>query len=588
MGDKSGKFLAQGFRTKNYIFESSNYLNMKYVLIFFTIVFSLNIFSQSKKEQIVILNNRLDSLNREYEKDTTLLNEDLRKLKNQFNTLSKEQKEAEKLLDKKSRTIKNKNEKIQEYITKNKELQSELNVLRATVKQTQFHEVKFPQDLINTWWSVDCDPDETRGNIYFGTNVIKEGDVEKEMIEIGGYEWGGDVLRTESNNTNDNFKVYFVRTDPYEHDNNLQIFEFNWVNKQLIVDGLPLMNCKERLDDKTNEKEDYTISNDILKYGVPLDQLNDPSYISSYYPMPDFNNLKGVTDGDFLTDDFELTIGEQGWSGAPKDGIRYYSDGRYAGGDMNFFKDYEFHGPYLYWRDNGNLTTYRSYIEGRLNGYEYEWYENGKLKYMKYYDNKGLEQGGRIGFHKNGQISLKAQFIDGTANGSWVRYYENGEKEKSGEMVNNQKDGIWKHWDASGNLTCVVDWKKDELFPIVDKIQLSCYTCFKCHPFNSYVNCTSGSALSCKNKLRKNKINLYQISYNDKTHNLKVEFSEDSFEPEIFIDNRRIYNHLSYIVKNDIFIFEYKDKTKDATRIRLNVNEETVSCSGCSVSLLNN
>ena len=31
-----------------------------------------------------------------------------------------------------------------------------------------------------------------------------------KLVEIGGYEWGGDVLRTEVNENNDYFKVYFV------------------------------------------------------------------------------------------------------------------------------------------------------------------------------------------------------------------------------------------------------------------------------------------------------------------------------------------------------------------------------------------
>ena len=413
-------------KANNYFYENDI---MNYIVIFLTTALSFNGLCQSKKEQILILNNRLDSLSREYDKDTTTLNEDLRKLNHLYSTLIEKQKDAEYLIDKKSNTIKNKNEKIQEYIAKNKELQNELNKLRTEVKKTQFHEVKFPQELINKLWSVTCDP-EAKGNIYFGTKLITEGDEVREVVEIGGYEWGGDVLRTEVNENNDYFKVYFVRTDPYEHDHKLEIFEFQLMNKQLIVDNAQMIPCVEGAEENTNEKKDYIISNDILKYGVPLDQLNDPSYISSYYPMPDFNNLKGVTEGDFLTDDFELTIGEQGWSGAPKDGIRYYSDERYAGGDMNFFKDYKFHGPYLHWADNGNLISYTPYIEDQPNGYQYSWYENGKLKYMTYFDSKGLEQGERIGSHDNGQIALKAQFVDGRANGRWVEFYENGGKGK--------------------------------------------------------------------------------------------------------------------------------------------------------------
>ena len=43
-------------------------------------------------------------------------------------------------------------------------------------------------------------------------NLLQKG-MRREVVEIGGYEWGGDVLRTEVNENNDYFKVYFVRTD---------------------------------------------------------------------------------------------------------------------------------------------------------------------------------------------------------------------------------------------------------------------------------------------------------------------------------------------------------------------------------------
>ena len=45
---------------------------MKYLFVFITLVIGVNSMAQSKKEQIAILTIRLDSLNKEYIKDTTL------------------------------------------------------------------------------------------------------------------------------------------------------------------------------------------------------------------------------------------------------------------------------------------------------------------------------------------------------------------------------------------------------------------------------------------------------------------------------------------------------------------------------------
>lgn len=564
---------------------------MNYIVIFLTTALCFNGFCQSKKEQIAILNYRLDSLGREYDKDTTALNEDLRNLNHLYSTLKEKQKEAEYLIDKKSNTIKNKNEKIQDYIAKNKELQIELNKLRTEVKKTQFHEVEFPQEINNKLWSIDCDP-ESKDNIYFGTRLITEGDQVSEMVEIGGYEWGGDVLRTEVNENKDYFKVYFVRTDSYEHDNKLEIFEFQWMNKQLIVDNAQMIPCVKGSEVNTNEKKDYRISNDILKYGLSLEQLNDPSYISSYYPMPDFNRLNGVTDGD-IVDGSEISVGERGWLGRPANGIRYYSDSRNNSGDLQFFTDTLKNGPYLSWTENGTLQDYIFYKDDVMNGYKYSWNENGKLTFMtffdgKAFDGKALEQGERIGWHDNGQISLKAQFADGKANGRWVSYYENGIIEKEGENLENKKIGKWIHRDERGESTCVVNWIEDEPYAIVDRINLSCNSCLRCYPYAYdprlyYIDCYNPSMQSIQQKTRGNNTMSYQIGFGSKKYDLKVEYIKGSFEPEVFLNNKRLYNHSSYIVGNDSFIYE--PSFLDGKII---VNEGGVSCSGCSISKRNN
>ena len=48
----------------------------------------------------------------------------------------------------------------------------------------------------------------------------------------------------------------------------------------------------------------------------------------------------------------------------------------------------------------------------------------------------------------------------------------------------------------------------------------------------------------------------YQIGFGSKKYDLKVEYIKGSFEPEVFLNNKRLYNHSSYIVGNDSFIYE--------------------------------
>ena len=89
-----------------------------------------------------------------------------------------------------------------------------------------------------------------------------EGTSNQRIVEIGGYEWGGDVLRTESNETNDHFKAYFIRMDDYGHRGELQVFEFSLVNNKLTIDGVSMTNCNERynsIDDPSEFSEEVII-----------------------------------------------------------------------------------------------------------------------------------------------------------------------------------------------------------------------------------------------------------------------------------------------------------------------------------------
>jgi TonB family protein len=257
---------------------------MNYIVIFLTTALCFNGLCQSKKEQIAMLNYRLDSLSREYGKDTNRLNKEISILKSESNSLTDKYQKAEHLLLKKSQTIQNKNEKIQSYISNNRALNQEINQLRGRINQTKFHEVSFPNVLINKLWSFNCQDAEAKGNIYIGTAENLDDTSIKRLVEIGGYEWGGDVLRTESNATNDHFKAYFIRRDDYGHRGELQVFEFSIVNNKLTIDGVSMTNCNERyhsIDDASEFSEEIIIEGyeeiplpppDVIPPAPPVEQ----------------------------------------------------------------------------------------------------------------------------------------------------------------------------------------------------------------------------------------------------------------------------------------------------------------------------
>ena len=115
---------------------------MKYIFVFLTFVISLNSIAQSKKEQIAILTARLDSLNKEYVKDTTSLSNTVEIIYRDYATVSMKYDEAQEQLQKKSATISKKantiksvNEKNMKLMEERKELQKNLNEIELSFKE---------------------------------------------------------------------------------------------------------------------------------------------------------------------------------------------------------------------------------------------------------------------------------------------------------------------------------------------------------------------------------------------------------------------------------------------------------------------
>jgi hypothetical protein len=115
---------------------------MKCLFVFLTLTFALNSFSQSKKEQIVMLNFRLDSAQREYVKDTAQLGRVVKKLEKEILVLKNKNDAAQEQIKKKSQGIRDKTETIitlnasnLELMQERKQLQKEINILRDSLKR---------------------------------------------------------------------------------------------------------------------------------------------------------------------------------------------------------------------------------------------------------------------------------------------------------------------------------------------------------------------------------------------------------------------------------------------------------------------
>jgi chromosome segregation ATPase len=107
---------------------------MKSLFLFFTIVISINSIAQSKKEQIDILNVRVDSLNSAYVKDTKFLSNAVQKVNKENVDLSEQLEKSKEQLKKKSATITDKSATIKSLNARNMDLMNEIKELRTGQK----------------------------------------------------------------------------------------------------------------------------------------------------------------------------------------------------------------------------------------------------------------------------------------------------------------------------------------------------------------------------------------------------------------------------------------------------------------------
>ena len=228
---------------------------MKVLFLFLTFVISFNSIAQSKKEQIAALNMRLDSLNSAYVKDTIILSSSVQSVGRENVMLTEQLDKTKEQLKKKSATVTDKSNTIKSLNAKNMELMQEMKSLRQTniilhdslklSKKLQaannLEDIVFPKSLVGNMWSEDCD------NAEMGYDIARLGfrlrSVEKKYegivnaVFVYGYEWEGEVIKTESNSARNIFKIYYLIDSEMDGYEGLGIIEFSIDGDNLIFFG---------------------------------------------------------------------------------------------------------------------------------------------------------------------------------------------------------------------------------------------------------------------------------------------------------------------------------------------------------------
>jgi hypothetical protein len=122
---------------------------MKVLFVLVLVCITSSIFAQSKKDQIAALTLRLDSLSREYIKDTAQLNHTVESLERKNSVLSGQYKSAQEQIKKKSQAIRDKTETIKTVNASNLELMEQLKEVRnELIKLSSNSDIRF-QVVIN-------------------------------------------------------------------------------------------------------------------------------------------------------------------------------------------------------------------------------------------------------------------------------------------------------------------------------------------------------------------------------------------------------------------------------------------------------
>ncbi|MGK0427205.1 MAG: antitoxin component YwqK of YwqJK toxin-antitoxin module [Ulvibacter sp.] len=139
-------------------------------------------------------------------------------------------------------------------------------------------------------------------------------------------------------------------------------------------------------------------------------------------------------------------------------------------------------GVQKYYYENGNLnelTTYKNGFEegkvqaffvdgtisndvsvnkyGNLNGEVKRYYRNGNFKEHSFYINGKLNDIQRY-YYENGNLSDLITHNNGLEEGKLEMYFENGQLSFSGTNKNGKRHGVFKEYDINGNLKSSEEW----------------------------------------------------------------------------------------------------------------------------------
>ena len=92
------------------------------------------------------------------------------------------------------------------------------------------------------------------------------------------------------------------------------------------------------------------------------------------------------------------------------------------------YKDGKLEGEQLWWCEDGQLEYKEFYKDGKKEGEQLWWCEDGQLEYKEFYKD-GKMDGEQLGWYSNGQLEYKEFYKDGKLDGEQLKWFEDGQLE---------------------------------------------------------------------------------------------------------------------------------------------------------------
>ena len=87
------------------------------------------------------------------------------------------------------------------------------------------------------------------------------------------------------------------------------------------------------------------------------------------------------------------------------------------------------------------MKTEENYVDGKYEGKQVSYYENGKVKIESSYVN-GKEEGKEAWYYESGKVKIKENYVNGKKEGKWVRYYESGKVKEERDYIDEKN--LWE------------------------------------------------------------------------------------------------------------------------------------------------